>query len=297
MPSPSLSPEWLPVPLPPQPAGTAPLRFYDLAGSAPNDLWAVATSLRLHFDGTAWRQDTNPDWVRAARAISSVSRSDVWAVGVYGSIAHFDGTRWHSEKLPGVDFDLIRVMAWPGAVWVTAAGKEIFRFDGTRWSSDTPAELGGRGIRELWGTSPRDVHVLLPSGAGDLPQIGHFDGTRFAVSAVGRPGLLHKVHGSGSHDVWAVGSTKKLFGQGGQIQHFDGTRWTETPIPIDKPVHAVYATSPTEAYACGEDGLILRWDGRSWLSSSSGTTQRLTVLFAPAGIQPLVAGTTLLQRK
>jgi photosystem II stability/assembly factor-like uncharacterized protein len=71
--------------------------------------------------------------------------------------------------------------------------------------------------------------------------------------------------------------------------HFDGKTWSQAELPIDEPLFDVYATSKTQAWACGKNGVILRWDGRQWTRSASGTKQGLGALFAPPGVKPMVA--------
>src|SRR5262249_46331122 len=140
----------------------------------------------------------------ALNAMSVVSKDDIWAVGVNGHIAHFDGRSWHSEQLDQAlvskssptknYFDLLGVAAWPGEVWVSDAKQGYFRYDGKAWTTVTSAPYS---VHELWGTSPRDV--WLPGG-----KPAHFDGTRWDTSVVlGNP--MRSAHGTAPDDIWMVG--------------------------------------------------------------------------------------------
>ena len=63
----------------------------EVRGTAPDDVWAVAENVLLHFDGTSWSEAAP-----SAADVYSVavgSRTDVWAQAADG-IWQFDGTSW-----------------------------------------------------------------------------------------------------------------------------------------------------------------------------------------------------------
>jgi hypothetical protein len=71
--------------------------------------------------------------------------------------------------------------------------------------------------------------------------------------------------GNGAADVWAVGDV---------LTHWDGNQWS-VPADAGIPLRAVWSRSPQEAYAVGDQGVIVQWDGKSWTRMSSGTTEIL----------------------
>ena len=116
--------------------------IHTIHGTGPTDIWLGASRYNLHFDGTAFVPAKMP-WVASAPgAPSGCGPADVWAVGAQGSVAHFDGTSWTEQKLDGIEYDLLYVLAWPHDVYVTAGGNELHRFDGKAWRKDTPESPG-----------------------------------------------------------------------------------------------------------------------------------------------------------
>lgn len=74
-------------------------------------------------------------------------------------------------------------------------------------------------------------------------------------------------------------------GESGQIIHFEGDvyRAKEVQSPTTDTLRAVWVESPWSAWACGDAGTVLRWDGSrasargastSWPRSWSGTARR-----------------------
>ena len=124
--------EWTAEPLP----AKGNVEINALGGTSASDVWAVGFGI-FHFDGSTW-SDAAP--VRGAgtafNAISVVARDDVWAVGVNGRVAHYDGKAWSVEQIevarvstdPAIKgyYDLLAVAAWPGEVWVTASRDALF---------------------------------------------------------------------------------------------------------------------------------------------------------------------------
>ena len=269
-------------------------------GTAADDVWLGASHYNLHCDGKRWTQVKDQTGrKRGWNEVFAVSRSDVWAVGNHGSVAHHDGTVWTEQEREGVEFDLLHVLAFPGPdVWVTAAGDEVLRFDGKSWTRAGAPELQGRALHRLWGSSAQDVYVQFSASDDGLPMLLHFDGHAWKTLTLGdQPGAIFGVHGSGPTDVWAVGTRKTEWGRGGQMLHFDGKAWTQTPIPVDEVPWSVFAPSPTRAYACGKKGVALNWDGHTWTQSPRGTREGLGSLCVPPGGRAVAAETARLQRK
>ncbi len=157
---------------------------------------------------------------------------------------------------------------WAGAHdRLIAVGQDgaIFRHNAEGWHQDeVPAEAAGANLYGVWGM-PDGTAVAV---GGDLPSpsetsvILHFDGsewTRMDSSSV-RTKTLQGVWGSGPNDYWAVGYD-------GAIAHFDGDTWKPQTSQVSDRLFAIHGSSDTDIYAVGGSGrgLILRWNGSSWL--------------------------------
>ena len=75
-------------------------------------------------------------------------------------------------------------------------------------------------------------------------------------------GSLYGVWGSGTSDVWAVGS--------GGIVHWDGSAWTAVLSGIGPS--GIWGSGASDVWAVGGSGIILHWDGSAWASVPSCTT-------------------------
>ena len=54
----------------------------------------------------------------------------------------------------------------------------------------------------------------------------------------------------------------------------DGWAW-RNPVPQEGYIYDIWGSSDNCVYVVGEDGMILRYNGNSWVALSSGTTNRL----------------------
>src|SRR5262249_21368448 len=61
---------------------------------------------------------------------------------------------------------------------------------------------------------------------------------------------------------------------GRSAMHWSGRAWSE-PIDLEGAFQAVWSRSSTEAFAVGNSGAIIRWDGAFWQAMTSGTEEDL----------------------
>lgn len=79
------------------------------------------------------------------------------------------------------------------------------------------------------------------------------------VAALGEMAVsgFSSIHGSSQDDLWAVGMM-------GEIWHRGAQGWSKHDSPTNLILHRVVVVSPGEAYATGQKGLVLRFDGAGW---------------------------------
>lgn len=63
----------------------------------------------------------------------------------------------------------------------------------------------------------------------------------------------------------------------------------EAPLPFGYDLNAVFAVSATDVWAVGNVGIILRYDGKTWKRSASGTTEDLLGVWARSANEVYVA--------
>ncbi|RMI46948.1 hypothetical protein EBO15_04805 [Actinomadura harenae] len=176
----------------------------------------------------------------ALTGISAPSSRTGWAVGRAGTVPlalRWTGTRWRRTPLPLPDRTALGAISAVSAndAWIVGSsadgGARTAHWSGRRWTPGTLPASGGKPI------SARGVAARAPG------------------------------------DVWAVGSTGGFAGTMAVTWHFDGRSWTVAPTGSapGSALNAVAADAPDDAWAVGTAGdrqLLLRWDGRSWISTS-----------------------------
>jgi hypothetical protein len=280
------------LPLPPR---MLPLAIDIMRGSGPDNVWLTAeinsqrTTARvmLRYDSKSWQ------WVRdmpikCVINVWPVSPTDVWAVGYQGCAAHFDGKTWTQHDVPDVEYDLNDVWASPtGEAIVSSGNKPLFRFDGSSWSTiPDPPEFTNSSVHGPWGTAAEPMWVVGILGFSDdktgrpgQDRIGRHDqsGWHFdSLEHLDRNGLV-LFGGSSPRDIWALSFQNASF-------HFDGHTWQVHKTIDSGMLSGMTGVSPTEAYAVGEPGLVLRWDGIAWKPLRTGTNQLFMSVYAAPGL-------------
>src|SRR5207244_2418630 len=77
--------------------------------------WAVGASgnaWRYNPGTNAWEIVANSKTANTLRDVWVVAANDVWAVGLLGTVIHFDGTRWYGVPKPtGEDLNWIQMIS------------------------------------------------------------------------------------------------------------------------------------------------------------------------------------------
>jgi hypothetical protein len=175
---------------------------------------------------------------------------DVWAVGLAGTIAHYDGATWRTVE-SGTKSTLFGV--WGSSekdVWAVGGNDTVLHFDGAKW---TASQTGtGHELHAVFGTGPSDVWAVGCAGA-----IVHFDGTSWTTQESPTNEGLYAISGTSAKNLWAVGT-------GGATVHFDGTRWNANDAS-DAGAHNLYDVwvSETGVWAVGFGG-VFRLKNAQW---------------------------------
>jgi hypothetical protein len=253
-----------------------------VSGVSPTDAWAVgylpdstcalAATLILHWNGTAWSRVKSPDPGAACNyltSVSAISPASAWAVGQSCAFA------------------------------VNTCHTLILHWNGTAWSKVASPNPGAGGFDPLTGVSadsPTDAwavgyYCTTSSGATRNTLTLHWNGTAWSRVKSPNPGSGTYFPGSVSADsptdAWAVGTYCTTTGSCGVENtltlHWNGTAWSKVASPNPGPVidvlSGVTALSPTDAWAAGDyctprlcsfrNTLILHWNGTAWSTVKS----------------------------
>jgi hypothetical protein len=263
----------------------------DVWGASGSDVFAVGQSdevfesIILHYDGSAWASQLDRSDI-VLSAIWGASGSDVYAVGFDESaenpalILHFDGSQWQDVAgLPtDPDIPIFFESVWGSSatdVFIVGAfnaspefnGSVLVHCDRAQCAFMRPLDSDFLGLVDVWGSSPADVYavgnVIVPGEEGGTGTVLHYDGQTWAT-VLEREGVqFTSVSGSGAGDVVAVGWDGVIF-------RYDGTQWRSEQSGTTSFIYGAWSRSPSDAFAVGENGLVLHstGPGTRWKSTS-----------------------------
>ena len=185
--------------------------FGSASATAPNgyDVWiAAAQGIYRVADvgGQVGVTKFNPSPGGNFLGIHGSDASNVWTVGMYGSLAMWNGSVWKSQ-ISGTSIALRAVWAASAkAVFAVGEKGQILRYDGTAWKQMQSPTLNT--LHSVWGSSATDVWT-----AGSKGTLLHYDGKKWA--AVMTPPVdktLNAVWATAKGDVFALGEQELVLG-------------------------------------------------------------------------------------
>lgn len=226
-----------------------------LWGSSPTNLWAVGAEGRiLHRTSSGWTI-LQSGTCKNLQAVWGASATDIWAVGDEHTVLHGGTQGFSAVAFPTTDHlrDIIGFAS--NDVW--AVGMDgIYHFDGAAWST---AKTDNWALNAIWGSDSDHLFVAGFAWGDNSDAVWMFSKatvstpTRQLLSGNRDPAL----RGTSANDVWFFSSN--------QGYHYDGTTWRSFGVGSTYPViNAVAAASPSDAWAVGESGQRLHWNGTLW---------------------------------
>jgi hypothetical protein len=248
-------------------------------GSSKKDIFAVGLSgTILHYDGTIWSLMASGT-TEHLTGIWGSSGTDVFAVGTGGTILHYDGTIW-SLMASGTTEHLSGIWGNSGTdVFAVGPGSTILHYDGSVWSTMSSGTTYR--LWGIWGSTGTDVFAV-----GEQGTILHYNGNVWSKMSSGTDNMyILGIWGSSGTDVFAVG-----FGGYRRILHYDGHFWSNMTSETTYALYGIWGSSGTDVFAVGTGGTILRYDGKAWSPMTSGTTQLLTSIWGSTGTDVFAVG-------
>jgi hypothetical protein len=241
-------------------------QFFGVWANSDFDMWFVGgmgleeslISIAAHFDGFSVR----PIRVSGSGLLYAVwgsGSNDVWAVGLRGTIVHWDGTGWVSVPSGTVESLYAVAGTAPDDVWA-ASDRVMLHWDGVSWArSDSfvpgPQDRGGTGLAAI---SRTDALVATYQGCQ------RWDGAAWNSTPCGVQGG-RGIFAVGSDDIWVVGWTGYLGSTTAYRAHWDGASWTTTSA-AEKRWGNIVGTGPSDIWIDG----TMHFDGTTWTETSCG---------------------------
>ena len=232
-------------------------------GIADDDVWAVgATGTIIHWDGSFWKPVVS-NTMENLTSIWGSSSNQVWAVGSAGTILKWDGTSWTNLMLGFPSRYLYKIWGSGASdVWVVGESGTIYNWNGNSWV--LKASNTTRNLFDVWGTASDNIWAM------GYTSIRRYNGSSWNTIALTDPLLrgLDRIWGSSVNTVWASGSDTNFYAG---IWRWDGANWNNayrgSSLSI---IRGVFGDKLGKAYAVGDAGYIVRYDGTRWSQISDG---------------------------
>jgi hypothetical protein len=232
---------------------------------------------------------------RSQYRLKGATDTDLWGVGSFGYVAHFDGATWTASRLPGdADYTSLAITG-TGEGWAVGAAARA-RLHGGQWQETYDVitrqwlwSASGSSATNLWALgSMGDIVRRTASGWDRVASPFSLDNDHnYAVLAnndhdVWIGGAYRSAHWNGTaftmfedlDDVrafWAAsGADAWAVGEYGRLSHFNGTFWTDVSNPAaGTDLFGVAGTTSSDVWAIGH-GLLLHYDGHDWTKVDAG---------------------------
>ncbi len=246
----------------------------DVWSTSTTNAWAVGEfGFVYRWNGSSWVKQSTPT-TATLNAVWGASSTEAFAGGENGTMLRWNGSSWTAMSIPssGSVYGLWGSSA--SDIFASMSTGEVLRFNGSSWSSVTTQS------NALWsvsGSAANDVYATGENGT-----VLRFNGTSWTTMNVSTAGTIAGLWSAGASNLLAVGAAAS--GTGGLAFRNTGAGWTSLSLPTNTFLTSVWGANPNDVYATGDNGTILRWNGTSWTSMASGTTEQLwAVSGAPAG--------------
>lgn len=249
--------------------------------------WAAGTGgvvMKASTPSMVWEVDPTPT-AADMYGIHALGPFDVYAVGDFGTILHYDGFSWSFVTSPS-SLTLRAVWASPsGLVTIVGDSGILLQGNATDGFTQIGAVFNGGELWGLWGTGESTLFAV-----GNASKIFYYDAGAWPEATTPTTPNLRGVWGAAANDVWAVGWL-------GTTLHHDGVDWTAVPTPTSTQLEGVWGRSSTEVYAVGA-GAVLRWDGEDWSFLTVNVSSNLRGVYARNAdeVWACGAGGTILRR-
>jgi hypothetical protein len=173
------------------------------------------------------------------------------------------------------------------------ANPTVIRLTGTTWGGPMViSALGVSGLRSVVATDSNDAWAvgLFGSSTNIIKWVAP---TWVTVSSPILANLYALSKDQAGSDFWAVGAG------GTMMRSMDGITWTawSSPVgpgpvfPVTPNLYSIFMRTAGDAWAVGQFGAIIHWDGNSWSSyASSPTTNDLRSVYTTSASSGLAVG-------
>ncbi|KPA09952.1 F-box associated region domain protein [Candidatus Magnetomorum sp. HK-1] len=240
-------------------------RWMDINPRYTNGIWAADENNIFvvgnyggifHYDGTK----LTPMYSSTKEELNGIwgtSPTDVYCVGMESEILHYDGRTW-THMIPCVpNGDFYAVWGLDADTIYASGYGEVCQYSGTTWLDLNPTwSVYFRGI---WGTSETNMYFSRTSSYYGIK----YDGTSWSYL---------DTSGLSSLDVWGTDASNIWFAcEDEAIFHYDGSTITVQLTAATRDLNGIWGSDSNNIFALGDLGSVKYYNGSSWSEIGTGT--------------------------
>jgi alpha-tubulin suppressor-like RCC1 family protein len=197
----------------------------------------------------------------ALNAVWSSSSSNMYAVGSYGVIVHYNGSTM-TEIDSGTTNTLYGIWGNSASdIFIVGSSGQILHYNGSTWSSMSVSST----LYAVHGTSGSDVFAVGLNGV-----VYHYDGSSWSQMTSNTTTTLNSVWANNSNDVFAAGGS-------GTVMHYNGSTWSAMTTGTTSTLRDIFGTSGSNVYAVGLSNAVIHYNGSTWTTLSGFPTTNYAV--------------------
>jgi hypothetical protein len=207
------------------------------------------------------------------------SSDDVFAVGLNGTVLHYNGATWSALALNQPTYQLRAVSGSSQSdVWSVGDAGITVHYNGSTFTTvSTPSAANLKGVWELTSTN---IYAVGSTG-GQAVALQSTNGTSWTSIASTPHGIADTLRA-----VWAADASHIfVVGDAGRLLMYNGSgTWTAFAKPGgNPPFRGVWGTSATNVFAVATNGSIYQYNGTAWTKMTSNTTNELDAIGGTSG--------------
>jgi len=206
-------------------------------------------------EAAGW-ETMNSETTEHLLGVWGASPTDVFAVGVSGTILRYHDSTWSEMPSPTAE-KLADVWGSSGSNVYAVGDGTILHYDGVNWQP-IPGVSPNHHLNAVWGSGPTDIYTVgqfIPSGEG---VILHWNGSTWedhgkVVGPFGTAMQFNDVWAKSSNEVYVVGHNGVSSTLRGVPYVFDGDwEWQHATWPVTRTLYGIWGPDgPDELFAAG----------------------------------------------
>ena len=201
-------------------------------------------------------------------AVWQDSADDVFAVGLNGTVLHYNGTTWSALALNQPTYQLRAVYGTStNDVWMVGDNGVTVHWNGSTFTTVSTGVTPAPNLKGVWEANSKNIYAV--GGAITVLQSRNATSWTAVATPHGVVDTLRAIWGADSAHIFVVGDNGRLLMYNGS-----GT-WTQFTKPTgNPPFRGVWGTSATNVFAVATNGAVYQYNG-TWTAMNSNTTNEL----------------------